>query len=153
MRLKVAIVTSVALLAAGSWWWILRDVPRGNSEVEAGVAEARHGRRGDSPPSQLSSRAHSPPNPTRSRTVSESGAPETKIARLDASRRTEEPSEWREATGSREFHAQDRGPGSDAEEGVESGEFERFKRLVDSLLAHSEATAGDLFSILGGCER
>ncbi len=148
MQVKVAVVVSVALLAVGSWWWIARDVPRGPSEAEVtvGVAEARHGRRGDSDdkqkqPSPQSSRAPSPPSPSGSqgRTVSESGAPETEIAGLDASRRTEKPFEWREARGgSREFHAQDRGLWSDAEGGVESGEFGQFKQLVDSMRAFFE---------------
>ena len=148
MQLKVAVVVSVALLAVGSWWWIARDVPRGPSEAEAtvGVAGARHGRRGDSDdkqkqPSPQSSRTPSSPSPSGSqgRTVSESGAPETENAGLDASRRTEKPSEWREARGgSREFHAQDRGLWSDAEGGVESGEFGQFKQLVDSMRAFFE---------------
>ncbi len=112
------------------------------------MAEARHGRRGDSDDKQRqlspqSSRTPSPPNPTGiptgSRTVSEIGASETEIARLDASGSTGESTEWRETRGgSREFHAQDRDPGSDAEGGVESEEFGRFKQLVDSMHAFFE---------------
>ncbi len=146
MDSKVIVVASIVLLVAGSWWWIARDPPRGLSEAEeaVGLGEGRHERRGDSQP-ELSSRKPSPPSPSGSRTVSESSAPETEIALLDSSRRTEELFEWQESSGRpRALDAGDRGGAVDDSEGAGGREdFVRFKQLLGELIDSSEETPGD----------
>ena len=146
MHSKVTVVASVVLLVAGSWWWIARDTPRGLSEAEeaVGLGEGRHERRGDSQP-ELSSRKPSPPRPSGSWTVPESGAPETEIALLDSSRRTEELFEWQESSGGpRALDAGDRGGAVDDSEGAGGSEdFVRFKQLLGELIDSSQETPGD----------
>ena len=82
MNSKVAVVASVAILVAGSWWWIARDSAPGLPEAEdaTGVGEERHERRADSK-REASSRKPSPPDPSRRRTAPESGSLESEVPR------------------------------------------------------------------------